>query len=352
MFAEGLCCINREKSFIQGYGRGMSSSPKARYQVTNWPAYNRSLCHRASLTIWFDPQMAWYASKNGQKGRNPIFSEAAIQCCLTLSNLFQLPLRQTTGLVRSLLQLIQLDYDVPNFSTLSRRQKTLTLPPLRQRRQNRNPICLLVDSTGIKETGAGQWLTNQHRTTSRRSWIKVHLAVNADTMMIEAIRTTAGNQMDAAQLPSLLDQIDAPVNALYADGAYDTLQTYRYLHRRRIKPIIRPPHNGISHEEPALRHQNRSIEQIRHSSLKPWQISCGYHLRSRVQSKMHALKRLGERVSARTLERQQVQMALRARILNRFMLLGRCRRYVCPEFRTQRATCALASSYATKPLRG
>ena len=300
----------------------MNPSPKVRYRVTNWPEYNRSLCARASLTIWFDPQMTWYAPQTGHRGRHPTFSNAAIQCCLTLGNLFQLPLRQTTGLVSSLLQMLGLKYACPDFSTLSRRQRTLSLPPLGRLRGQ--PMRLLVDSTGIKECGPGEWLRQQHRDKRRRSWIKVHLAVDAQTMTIEAMLTTAGNQMDAAQLPGLLKQVPGPVGQLYGDGAYDTHATYRLLKRKQIKPVIRVRLNAVIHEDEGLSVRNEAIRQVQQLSLKGWQQSSGYHLRSLVESKMRCLKQLGERVSARVFESQQVQMHLRGLILNQFMQLGRC----------------------------
>lgn len=126
----------------------MSSWSPTRYKTTNWSSYNDSLKRRGSLSIWFDPEMVWVPPTSGKRGRQPRFSDAAIQACLTLKVLFWLPLRQTTGFVQSLLQLFGLDWAVPDFSTLCRRQRMLNVSlPYRGRT---SPLNLLIDSTSIK----------------------------------------------------------------------------------------------------------------------------------------------------------------------------------------------------------
>jgi hypothetical protein len=97
------------------------------YKTRNWPAYNEALRQRGSLTIWLDPAMAWEAAPTGKRGRQPSYSDAAIQTCLTMKVLFGMALRQTTGFVESLLHLVGLEWAVPDFSTPCRRQKTLAV---------------------------------------------------------------------------------------------------------------------------------------------------------------------------------------------------------------------------------
>jgi len=123
------------------------------YKTTNWPAYNEALKRRGSLTIWFDPEMIWDATTSGKRGRHQSYSDTAIQTCLTMKVLFGMALRQTTGFVESLLRLIGLNWVVPDFSTLSRRQKTL--PVNIPYRVSKGPLHLLIDSTDIKVEGEG-----------------------------------------------------------------------------------------------------------------------------------------------------------------------------------------------------
>ena len=140
----------------------MSRPTPPAYKTRNWPAYNEALKRRGSLTIWFDPAMTWEAAPTGKRGRQPVYSDAAVQTCLTMKVLFGMALRQTTGFVESLLCLIGLDWTVPNFSTLSRRQKTLKVNiPYRG---SQGPLHLLIDSTGVKVEGEGAWSEEDQKT--------------------------------------------------------------------------------------------------------------------------------------------------------------------------------------------
>ena len=126
----------------------MSKPEAVRYRTTNWKSYNKALKRRGSLLIWLDKDMVWLPPKAGRPGRPPVFSDAAIQFCLMVKVLFGLPLRQTTGMVASILKMAGLDWPVPDFSTLSRRQRSLVVN-ISQRRAP-GPLNLLADSTGIK----------------------------------------------------------------------------------------------------------------------------------------------------------------------------------------------------------
>src|SRR5687767_1033114 len=163
----------------------MSKPAPPTYRTTNWRAYNAALKRRGSLVIWFDPETEWLAVPKGRRGRPATFSDAAIQTCLTLKALFGLPLRQATGLVASLIELARLDWPVPDFSTLCRRQKGLTVQiPYRP---STGALHLLIDSTGIKAAGEGEWCTRKHGASRPRSWRKVHLGIDADTLEVRAI---------------------------------------------------------------------------------------------------------------------------------------------------------------------
>ena len=158
------------------------------YKILNWPEYNKALKGRGSLAIWFDPDMIWAATPTGKRGRQPVYSDAAVQTCLTMKVLFGMALRQTTGFVESLLRLISLDWDVPDISTLSRRQKTLAVNI--PHRGSQGPLHLLIDSTGIKVEGEGEWNARKHGGAKRRVWRKVHLGINEETLEIRAVEVT------------------------------------------------------------------------------------------------------------------------------------------------------------------
>ena len=160
----------------------------ARYRTTNWSDDNGALERRGSMLIMIDPEMIWLAPHGGRPGRPPVFSDSAIQRCLTIKVLFKLPLRQTIGMVRSLRKLAGLDWTVPDYSTLCRRQTTLAVQiPGRRAGGPRN---LLVDSTGIKFLGDGEWPARKPGPSRRRQWRKVHLAMDTATSDSRAVEFT------------------------------------------------------------------------------------------------------------------------------------------------------------------
>lgn len=198
----------------------MSKPKPARYRTTNWSTYNAALRKRGSLLIWLDKEMAWHAPHEGRTGRPPVFSNAAIQFCLSIKVLFKLPLRQTAGMVASLLRLAGLDWPVPDYSTLCRRQKTLKVQ-IPYRRAG-GPLNLQVNSTGIKFLGDGEWQARKHGVQGRRQWRKVHLAMDTATSDIRAVEFTPSREGDSPVLPDLLGQIpqDEDIGTVTADGAY------------------------------------------------------------------------------------------------------------------------------------
>src|SRR6202034_991424 len=195
--------------------------PKARYRVTNWAEYDASLRQRGSLTIWFTDEAieAWRAEPRTTPGGQRHYSTLAISTALTMGLVFGLALRQTEGLIGSVIGLLGLDLAVPDHSTLSRRAKTLEVPPLR--RTGSGALHLLVDSTGLKLGGAGEWLVEKHGTSRRRSWRKLHIGVDADSGEIVAVEVTGKDIDDAAMVDALLGQIADPSASFTADGDYD-----------------------------------------------------------------------------------------------------------------------------------
>src|SRR3954453_5892924 len=193
--------------------------PRQRRKVTNWPAYDASLRQRGSLTVWFTDEAiaAWRAEPRTTRGGQPWYSELAILTALTLRAVFRLALRQTEGLIGSLMRLLGLDLPIPDHTPLSRRAETLEVP---RPRSGPEPVHLLVDSTGLKLCGAGEGLIEKHGTRRRRSWRKLHAGVEADTGRIVASELTANDVDDGSQVGPLLDQAAGPVASFTGEGAY------------------------------------------------------------------------------------------------------------------------------------
>lgn len=291
----------------------MSKPASNKYKTTNWPSYHAALKSRGALMIWLDPALKWAAEPTGKRGRNPTFSDAAIQLCLTIKCLFGLALRQATGMVESLLRLANLDWVVPDSSTISRRQKTLevTIPA----RQSQGGLHLLVDSTGIKMLGEGEWKTKKHGAEYRRQWRKVHLGIDAETLEIRAIEVTDNKTGDAPMLPELMNQIPESEqikechNAIAARGAAAIISARKNAQFRKENTAGARARNAILR---ATKYLGRAI----------WKKWSGHHRRSLVETKMRCFKLLGERVMARDFERQVAELQVRAAILNRFTQLG------------------------------
>ena len=302
----------------------MSKPTPPVYRTTNWRAYNAALRQRGSLSIWFDPETQWLAAPTGKRGRQPVFSAAAIQTCLTLRALFGLPLRQVTGMVASLLALADLDWPVPDYSTLCRRQKGLVVAI--SHRPGTGALHLLIDSTGIKAEGDGEWCAKKHGPSKPRQWRKVHLGIDADTLEIRAIEITGAGVGDAPVLPELLDQIPAgqPIAKVSADGAYDTRACHAAIAGRGAIAVIPTRRNGRPWKEdtPGAQARNDILRSTTRLGRKIWRQWSGYHRRSLVETKMHCFKLLGERVRSRDFDRQVAELQIRAAILNRFTALG------------------------------
>src|ERR671929_990157 len=218
--------------------------PKQRRRITNWREYDAALRQRGSLTVWFTEAAiaAWHAEPRTTPGGQAHYSDLAIATALTLKAVFRLALRQTEGLIGSIIRLLGLDLSVPDHTTLSRRAETLELP---RPRPGSEPVHLLVDSTGLKLCGPGEWLIEKHGTKTRRSWRKLHLGVDADTGRILAAELTGPEIDDGSQVGPLLDQVDGPVASVTADGAFDRDDVYAEVAARHPEAaVIVPPRSS------------------------------------------------------------------------------------------------------------
>ena len=302
--------------------------PKPRYRVTNWREYDEALRRRGSLTVWFtdDAIAAWRAEPRTTPGGQPYYSALAITTALTLRAVFHLALRQTEGLIGSIITLLGLALTVPDHSTMCRRSKTLVLPPLR--RSETGPLHLLVDSTGLKLGGAGEWLIEKHGTSRRRSWRKLHIGIDAGSGEIVAIELTDKDVDDAALTGALLDQVSDPIASFTADGAYDQDRVYEAVAERHPDAaVIVPPRSTATLSASAgtapTRRDQHILEIAGHGRMG-WQKSSGYNVRAKVEAAIGRYKRvIGDALRSRTDETEATEVAIAAAVLNRMLGLGR-----------------------------
>jgi hypothetical protein len=220
--------------------------PRARYKVTNWPEYDRALQQRGSLTVWVTPEAlaAWHPPKTGRRGRSRTYSDIAIETGHLLRLAFGRPWRQTEGLLHSLATLLSLSIDVPDHTTFSRRSPGLALASALAEVQRTGPVHVVIDATGLKVYGAGEWLTETHGERGQRTWRKLHLAVDPESGEILASALTTTEEGDAALVGPLLEQITGSIASVTADGTYDGEPIYRAIAERQPDPpvtVIIPP---------------------------------------------------------------------------------------------------------------
>src|SRR5712671_5025388 len=301
--------------------------PKQRHRVTNWAAYDVALRQRGSLTVWFSEAAiaAWKASPRTTRGGQPRYSALAITTALTLRAVFRLALRQTEGLIASLLRLLGLDLAAPDHSTMSRRGETLQVsrPP-----SGSEPVHLLVDSTRLKLCGPGEWLVEKHATRTRRSWRKLHIGVDADTGQIIAADLTSKDVDDGSQVGPLLEQIAGPVASFTGDGAYDRDDIYREVCQRHPDAtVIVPPRSSAvpsATAETAPTKRDRHLQLIAERGRRGWQRASGYNWRALVEADIGRCKRvIGDALRSRTKRRQTTEVAIAVASLNRMLELGR-----------------------------
>jgi hypothetical protein len=302
--------------------------PKQRHRVTNWAEYDAALRQRGSLTVWFSEEAiaAWRAEPRTTPGGQPSYSALAIITALTLRAVFRLALRQTEGLIGSILRLLGLGLAVPDHTTLSRRAETLEVP---RSRSGSEPVHLLVDSTGLKLGGPGEWLVEKHGTKTRRAWRKLHLGVDAGTGRILAAELTTSDVDDGARVGPLLDQVDGGVASFTGDGAYDRADMYDAVATRHPKAaaVIVPPRAGAvpsEAAETAPTQRDRHLRSIAEHGRLGWQKASGYNCRALAEAAMSRYKRvIGDALRSRTNRRQTVEVAVAVRALNRMLEFGR-----------------------------
>jgi hypothetical protein len=297
---------------------------KARLKVRNWREYNASLVARGSIMFWFsdDVLAAWYhPNASCKRGRPFKFSDSTIEVFLTIRELFRLPYRQTEGCVRGLLALVSDGLDVPDFTSAAKRAAKLgiKLPVL----PKSGHIDVVLDSTGLKVFGEGEWKVRQHGKAKHRLWQKLHVAVDPTTheILAEVLTTNAGH--DADQVQTLLSEVPAKIRRVTGDGAYDMWKSYNAIKARGARSCIAPRRNARIKRHGNLAgtklERDEAIRAIRRIGRAAGKRRVRYHRRSLVETAMFRLKMtFGSHLKNRLHKNQSTEARLRCKILNQF----------------------------------
>jgi hypothetical protein len=302
--------------------------PKTLYRVKNWTKYDKALVQRGSITFWMsdDFEKTWMYIGKKQRGSQFDYTDQAILIMLTVKEVFHLTNRGVEGFVRSLFRMMKINLPVPDHSTLSKRGNELKVKLPKKPSQNMN---IVMDSTGLKIYGEGEWKVRMHGVSKRRTWRKLHVGANPKDGEIQAVLLTENNVSDDQVVEQLLEQIEQTIIDFAADGAYDKRKVYDSLnaHSPDVNILIPPRKNariwkhGNTKTERLKRDEN--LRAIRKDGRKEWKKNSGYHVRSLAETTMFRLKTIfGSELSARLLETQTTQALVRCAALNKMTHLG------------------------------
>jgi len=295
---------------------------KAKYKVENWAEYNESLRTRGDITIWLsdDAIAQWHPAMTGERGRPQEYSDIAIECCLMLRQVYSLPLRQTQGLARSLIHLMDVDISAPDYTTLSKRSISLELQRLVDTIEPGSHV--IVDSTGLKVYGKDEWHQEKHGVNAKRTWRKLHLGVDENHYIV-ACDLTDNSVGDTSALDGLLNQIDG-LELLMGDGAYDAESAYEsVLNKNPDAAIIIPPPKNAVEGNSSVDQRNEHTSFIKKHGRMAWQKMTEYGMRAYAELAMLRYKTIiGPKMKARKLPQQKTEAQVSVRVLNRMTGLG------------------------------
>jgi hypothetical protein len=309
---------------------------KKSYQVRNWRHYNESLVQRGSITFWLDEKAIhhWESQeRTGRRGRPYTYSDMALVCGLTLKAVFKLTFRSTQGFIRSLAECLGLRIKVPDYTLLCKRQKNLTvdLPTSRQRQEG---LHLVVDSSGLKVYGEGEWKVRQQGWVKHRLWRKLHIGINSETQEIEVFELSDLGVQDCQGLECLLGKLKKPISTVIGDGSYDRFCCYEAAERRQFKLLTPPQRNAKTSKETkshkkkkasaeAIKKRDAVIKEVEKLGRAQWKRQIGYHRRSLAETAMFRIKTLlGNRLQTRRFEHQKTEIAIWCRAINKMTALG------------------------------
>ena len=291
----------------------------------NWPQYNKQLVQRGSLTFLIDPKMLESLKlrpKKGKRGRPAEFSDTVMLLLFMVKIQYRLTYRSLEGFCRQFLGTLYPWLQIPNYSLVCKRAKKLgkILPKLGSGKST----TVLLDASGLKVLGEGEWKVKIHGKGRPRKWIKIHIAVDLKTQEIVAEETTASGCVDSKMTKNLLAQSGKRVKMVIADGAYDRAEARDAIHKAKARALIPPPRNAKVNGSDIGRDQ--AVLQIiglgRDKEARSlWGKLTGYSQRALVETAFSRLKRsFGPGMFSQTFDRQKVECRMKCYLLNKMRM--------------------------------
>ena len=304
--------------------------PKQKHRVKNWSEYNKSLKSRGRIEVWLsdDAINLWYEkdTKYDGTGRPKVFSDFAIIICHEIRQVYRLPLRQCQGFIDSLFEIGNIPLKAPDYTCLSKRLSSLNIKSPRYKRTQKPDAsieAIAIDSTGLKRFGRNEWHQEKHKVSAKRSWRKLHIAVD-DKHYIHAVELTDRFISDTEIAEELIDQIDTTIEHFSADKAYDSNKIYELLHEKYPDIIIAIPTKknavcGRSNHDA----RNATLMLRNHVGMMQWQKIMEYGRRNKSELCIERYKViLGNKMHAREMSRQKQESIIGCGILNKMTSLG------------------------------
>ncbi|WP_368158061.1 IS5 family transposase [Aeromonas sp. R10-2] len=292
------------------------------HPITNWPTYKKSLINRGSLTFWVDAEAMnnWFHhDHHGWRGRSQLYTDQTICTFLMLKGIFNLTLRATQGLLGSLFELMNVPLCAPDYSCVSNRARTVKVSY--RQLAKRRITNLVIDSTGLKVFGEGEWKVRKHGAKKRRVWRKLHLAVDQATHDIVAAEISLENVHDAEVLPTLLNPLRRKLGRVYADGTYDSKASHQLILRKGATACIPPRKSAGLWKNGHAR--NDAVLVMRKEGLAYWKKISGYHRRSLAETAMYRFKQLlAGKISLRNYNGQVREVMAYVSAINKLNTLG------------------------------
>lgn len=303
----------------------LDKKTKEVYKLRNWSSYNKSLKSRGSITIWMNDDISswWYYQEAQCPGGEVVYSDRSIEFCLTMKHLFNLGYRQTEGFVESLFLLCSTVLEVPSYSQINRRSKTLEVD-IQVRKTKKEPIQLVIDSTGLKVYGEGEWKVRRHGWSKHRTWRKLHMASDGVDLEIVSVELTDNKVDDSDGGKAVIDKVKCPYHSVAGDGGYDK-RTFRGCLPKEVEQLIPPRRDAADSKgkTPEYEQRDKVVRRIKKTSRKEWKKQVGYHIRSKSEVNMYRYKTVfGEKMNARKMVYEKTEVKIKSKILNQFVELG------------------------------
>ena len=304
------------------------STYKKKYHVRNWAFYDRALVRRGDASVWLSPEAiaAWEPAGGCTRGGQLKYPDLAIETTLTLSLIFNLPLRQTEGFLKSLFGMMGINRSAPDHTTLSRRGQHLDLTV--RRIPTGEGTHLIVDSTGLSIVGEGEWAAVKHGECGRQGWKKLHLGVDRSGVIL-AQALTEGYVDDATTAITLIEAVDDDIASVTADTAYDSIAFYDTAGARDATLVVPPTKTAkVSRRRPRSSAPDRTVMRVKKIGRRRWKKESGYHRRASVENAFFRYKSIiGDSLRVRTTAGQVAGARLACNVLNQMTDLGRPESY-------------------------